>query len=132
MTIEEQLKATILNRYRSIAAFTTSIGIPNSTLNSVFKRGIANAGISTMIKVFNALDLDIESIQTGTLQKKSNLQKKSPSTDESALGEEEIAMFNKLLDILISMGAIREGEDITDLQAEVLAAVCRILNATFQ
>lgn len=85
-----------------------------------------------MIKVFNALDLDIESIQTGTLQKKSNLQKKSPSTDESALGEEEIAMFNKLLDILISMGAIREGEDITDLQAEVLAAVCRILNATFQ
>lgn len=70
MTIEEQLKSEILSRYKSIAAFTSAIGVPNSTLNSVFKRGISNAGISTMIKVFNALDLDVESIQTGTLEKK--------------------------------------------------------------
>lgn len=70
MTVEEQLKSEILSRYKSIAAFTSAIGVPNSTLNSVFKRGISNAGISTMIKVFDALDLDVESIQTGTLVKK--------------------------------------------------------------
>ena len=68
MTIEEQLKSEILSRYKSVAAFTSAIGIPNSTLNSVFRRGIANAGVCTMIKVFNALDLDIESILDGELR----------------------------------------------------------------
>lgn len=129
MTIEEQLKTEILTRYKSVRSFTTSIGIPYSTLDSVFKRGISNAGVSTMIKVFDALDLDIESIQTKTLQKK---QKNSPSTDESAPGEVVSTMFDSLFELLTSTGLIREGQDITDTQAEVLAAVCRILNATFQ
>ena len=64
MTLEEQLKSEILSRYKSVRAFTTAIGIPYSTLDSVFKRGVTNAGIGTMLKVFSALDLDIESIQT--------------------------------------------------------------------
>lgn len=67
MTIEEQLKHEILARYKSIRAFTTAIQIPYTTLDSIFKRGISNAGIGTMLKVFGALDLDIESILTGTL-----------------------------------------------------------------
>lgn len=70
MTIEEQLKQEILLKYKSIRAFTTSINIPYSTLDSVFKRGIANAGVASMIRVFNALDLDIESVQSGNLQHK--------------------------------------------------------------
>ena len=70
MNIEEQLKREILMKYRSIRAFTMQLEIPYSTLDSVFKRGVANAGVSTMIKVFNALDLDIESIQSGILQHK--------------------------------------------------------------
>lgn len=68
MTIEEQLKQEILSRYKSVRAFTTTIGIPYSTLDSVFKRGISNAGVSTMIKVFHALGLDIESIHDGELR----------------------------------------------------------------
>ena len=87
MTVEEQLKSEILSRYKSIAAFTSAIGVPNSTLNSVFKRGISNAGISTMIKVFDALDLDVESIQTGTLEKKKSCIKSHCQTIETKLGE---------------------------------------------
>ena len=70
MTIEEQLKAEILSQYKSVRAFTTAINIPYTTLDSVFKRGIGKAGIDTMIKVFNALGLEIESIPTGTLRQK--------------------------------------------------------------
>ncbi len=40
MTVEEQLKSEILSRYKSIAAFTSAIGVPNSTLNSVFKQWV--------------------------------------------------------------------------------------------
>ncbi len=67
MNLEEQLKTEILSKYKSIRAFTTAINIPYSTLDSVFRRGLVNAGISTMLKVFDALDLDIESVSTGQL-----------------------------------------------------------------
>lgn len=73
MTMEEQLKKEILSRYKSIRAFTTDIGIPYSTLDSVFKRGISNSGVSTMIKIFSALGLDVESIQSGKLKKKTSV-----------------------------------------------------------
>nr|WP_326175008.1 hypothetical protein [uncultured Oscillibacter sp.] len=70
MTIEEQLKQEILSRYKSVRSFTTAIDIPYSTLDSAFKRGIMNAGVSTMVKVFSALDLDIESVREATLRRK--------------------------------------------------------------
>ncbi len=134
MTLEDQLKQEILTRYKSIREFSAMTEIPYSTVDSVLKRGIKNSGINTVLKIFSFLDIDVESIPSGKLKHINRLEetKKSPSTDESAPREDEIAMFNKLLDMLISTGAVREGEDITDRQAEVLAAVCRILNATFQ
>lgn len=79
MTIEEQLKSAILSRYKSVRAFTTAIDIPYSTLDSVFKRGLLSAGVGTIIKVFNALDLDVESIGTGDLKSRPTGIKKSPS-----------------------------------------------------
>ena len=71
MAIEDQLKAIILERYKSIRAFTMEIDIPYSTLDTIFKRGIGGAGVSTVIKIFQALDLDIESISKGDLKYKS-------------------------------------------------------------
>ncbi|MBQ3379705.1 MAG: helix-turn-helix transcriptional regulator [Clostridia bacterium] len=72
MTLEEQLKAIILEQYKSIRAFAQEIGVPYSTLDNILKRpnGINNAGVSLMLKIFNALNLDIESTQTGTLTPK--------------------------------------------------------------
>lgn len=72
MTLEEQLKKEILGKYKSVRAFTTAINVPYSTLDSVFKRGITNAGVSTMIRVFGALDLDVESISSGKLERKAS------------------------------------------------------------
>ena len=56
MTIEEQLKNIIKMRYKRVRAFTNQIGIPYTTLDSVFKRGISNSGIGTMIKIFESLN----------------------------------------------------------------------------
>lgn len=67
MTIEEQLKNEILNNYRSVRAFTQKIDIPYSTLDTIFKRGIGGAGVNTVLKIFNELSLDIESIDKGVL-----------------------------------------------------------------
>lgn len=67
MTVEEQLKKHILSHYRSIRAFTQSVDIPYSTVDTMFKRGIGGTGINTVMKIFHALNLDIESIETGCL-----------------------------------------------------------------
>lgn len=69
MTLEEQLKAEILSKYKSIRAFTQQFGISYSTLDSIFKRGIKNAGIDTILKIFGALNIDIESVKTGSLKR---------------------------------------------------------------
>ena len=68
MTLEEQLKAEILSKYKSIRAFTQQFGISYSTLDSIFKRGIKNAGIDTILKIFGALNIDIESVKSGSLR----------------------------------------------------------------
>lgn len=67
MSIEDQLRSEIKRQYGSVRAFTTELGISYSTLDSALKRGIANAGVSTMIRVFQALSLDIENIARGDL-----------------------------------------------------------------
>lgn len=68
MTLENQLKNEILSKYKSIRAFTNAFDIPYSTLDSAFKRGINNIGIGTALKIFGALNLDIESVKNGTLK----------------------------------------------------------------
>lgn len=68
MNLEEELKNIILSRYKSVNDFANAIGVPQSTIASIFKRGIGKAGVQTVLKIFNALDLDIESISTGNLR----------------------------------------------------------------
>ena len=58
--------------------------------------------------------------------------KNSPGATEAAPGEEVSRIFDKLNDLLVSEGLIEDGEDLTDRQADVILAVCRIINATFQ
>ena len=84
MTIEDQLKAAILYRYKSIREFAGVAGMAYSTVDSVLKRGITNSGIGTVIKIFSVLDLDMESIPAGTLTKKEPINKKtSPMVGEA-------------------------------------------------
>ena len=94
MKPEEQLKQEILSKYKSIRAFTTAIDIPYSTLDSVFKRGIMNAGISTMVKVFNALDLDIESIQDGELHHRIRPEETISGNIDSILTRDEMMLIS--------------------------------------
>lgn len=81
--------------------------------------------ISTQSKaVARLVELAISEIEGET--------KKSPSTESTAPRDTLSDMFDSLLNSLISMGLVKPGQDITDRQAEVLTAVCRILRATFQ
>ena len=44
MTKEEQLKAIILSKHKSVSAFAEAVEIPYTTVISILKRGIDTAG----------------------------------------------------------------------------------------
>lgn len=67
MAIEEKLKALILTRYRSVREFTQACNIPYSTVTSIFKRGVSNAGVSTVIKVCQALNISADELAAGRI-----------------------------------------------------------------
>lgn len=114
MTIEDQLKNFILSHYRSVRAFTTQFDIPYSTVDNIFKRGISGTGIQTILKVFGALNLDVESIESGTLKEKQDVHsKKIKKLDIPKDAEREIRDAAELLtslnpdDFKVAMQMIR-------------------------
>lgn len=71
IAVEERLKNLILENYKSIREFTTEIGIPYSTFDSILKRGISNANITNILKITNKLDIDTEKLAMGEIVKNS-------------------------------------------------------------
>lgn len=62
MTIEDKLKCVILEKYKSIRAFTKIIDIPYSTIDTMFKRGINGTSVITIIKICKALNIDTDAL----------------------------------------------------------------------
>ena len=67
MTTEEKLKDLILKRYNSMREFSISIDIPNSTLDSIFRRGINNSSVANVIKICKALNISVDALADGEI-----------------------------------------------------------------
>lgn len=67
MTIEEKLKELILIRYDSVREFGKIVDIPNSTLISIFKRGVDNASVSNIIKICKELKISVDELAEGRI-----------------------------------------------------------------
>ena len=67
MTTEEKLKDLILRRYHSIREFTTSIDIPYTTMDSIFRRGIGNSSVTNIIKICKALGISADALADGEI-----------------------------------------------------------------
>jgi len=62
MSREETLMQLIKLKYRSLRNFSIESDIPNSTLNSMFKKGIGGTSFDTVLKVCSLLDCDVYSL----------------------------------------------------------------------
>lgn len=69
-SIEEQLKEFILVRYGDIKTFSVQAEIPNSTLNTMFQRGILNCNIKNAIRLANALNISVDKLAEGKIEPK--------------------------------------------------------------
>ena len=62
MSIENQLKQLIIEKYGSVRAFTKIINVPYSTIDSMLKRGLEGTAVATVLIVCLALQIDIEGL----------------------------------------------------------------------
>lgn len=67
MTIEEKVKALILNRYNSMREFSIEIDVPYTTISSIFQRGIENSNVSNVIKICKALNISVDGLADGEI-----------------------------------------------------------------
>lgn len=72
MTIEEQLKNIIRDKYTSIRQFTIAIDEPYSTIDSILKRGIMTASVSTMLKICDHLNIELDALQQGYIKQRND------------------------------------------------------------
>lgn len=69
MSTEELLKNYIKEQYKSILEFTTTCGLPYSTVMNIFQRGLSGASITTVDKICTALRIRIEELIKGNIVK---------------------------------------------------------------
>lgn len=62
MTIEEQLKELILNRYGSVVRFADDAGLSNSTVATILTRGIHKASIDNILKICKTLGISADEL----------------------------------------------------------------------
>lgn len=124
MKPEEKLKNLILLKYKSLRAFTQENNISYSTVNSMISRGIAGAGVSTVLKVCQALEISVEDLLDEDEQK-------NTAESEEEDPAETAARAERLYTALVEAGWIPEGGDLTDEQLNLLEAVVLILKSAF-
>lgn len=116
MTIEERLKNHINNKFSSVLEFCETSGIPNSTLQTVFKRGITNTSSKTIFRICDALSLDVNALYAGEITPVKP-EKKSPTDPVDVI--EYVAKMERL-------PLTYKGEELTPEQKEKIALGARV------
>lgn len=68
--IERELRSIIVEKYNSVKEFAQLAGIPYTTLDSILKRGVEKANVHNIIRLCQALDLDVDALAAGKIEKK--------------------------------------------------------------
>lgn len=66
--IEEQLKEFIINHYGDMKTFALQADIPNSTLSTMFTRGILKSNIKNVVLVAKALKISVDGLVLGKIE----------------------------------------------------------------
>ena len=73
MNTEELLKNLIIEKAGSVNRFAQEIGIAQSTLVSVFSRGVNKSNINTIIKICQALEISADALIDGRIVSNKNI-----------------------------------------------------------
>lgn len=74
MTIEEQLKALILSKYKSVNAFAEAVDVPYTTVTSMLNRDMMKTGIGSVIKICKLLGISADGLGDGKIVAREQLE----------------------------------------------------------
>lgn len=60
--IEEKLKEIIVDKYGSVKRFSSKIGVPYTTIDTILKRGVKNSNVLNVLKMCNELNIDVNEL----------------------------------------------------------------------
>lgn len=67
MTIEETIKELMIKKSGSVNKFAQSCGLPTSTIATMFKRGLNNTNINTIMKICSYLQISTDELSNGRI-----------------------------------------------------------------
>lgn len=67
MSAETTLKTLILSQFHSVRAFAVQAGIPYSTLDNLFRRGVQTISLPSAAELCDALNLDFRAFARGEI-----------------------------------------------------------------
>lgn len=60
--IEESIRKLIIEKYGSMRQFSIEINVPNTTIDSILKRGVYNSNVENVIKICKGLDISVDKL----------------------------------------------------------------------
>lgn len=70
MTLEEELKTLIVEKYKSIRQFANEVNMPATTIQSMLNSGIENAGVKKVMRICDVLGIDTDALADGYIEEK--------------------------------------------------------------
>lgn len=66
--IEKEIKNLIIERYGSLVAFSEKAGLPNSTIDSILRRGIGKANVENVMLMCKELQISIDALRHNVIK----------------------------------------------------------------
>lgn len=126
MAFSENLKMLMDTRQMKAADLARATGLSEAAISDYLKGKKEPRGRQS-ISIARAINVSLDELwETDFADPKKSPDSEEPETED--FDEEEFQLFCKAM---VTLGYLREGEDFTDTQVQVLAGIIQILDATF-
>lgn len=98
-----RLKEYINLVYKSMSDFSKDCKIPQSTLTSIFKRGVMNANMSNISSICNTLNLDMDELANGNIIPKRSEEALTPKQKALIRNYEKSVELQPAIDKLLDL-----------------------------
>lgn len=120
------LEEIMAERNMGVADIAKACGLSDSTVRSMVERQQKKIALNVAFKLSEGLGVSLERLN-GMPEKP----KKSPSTEESVPGERSVSI-EETNHLLVALGYIQEGEELSDEDLAFLVHVIGLLDAWFR
>ena len=116
--IEEKIKNLIIERYGSLVAFSEKIGLPNSTIDSILRRGIGKGKVDNVMLICNELQISIDGLRHNVV-KPVTFENPSRNEVEKTL-REQVEKLSRQERAKLTKHIISFDEDVSDKEKKLL------------